>query len=40
MQVNTHLQQLQGSYLFTEIVNRTEAYKATHPEQRLLRLGV
>ncbi|MBR5677364.1 MAG: LL-diaminopimelate aminotransferase [Paludibacteraceae bacterium] len=40
MQVNTHLQQLQGNYLFTEIVNRTEAYKATHPEQRLLRLGV
>ena len=40
MQVNTHLQQLQGSYLFTEIVNRTEAYKAAHPEQRLLRLGV
>lgn len=37
---NTHLQQLQGSYLFTEIVNRTQAYKAAHPQAKILRLGV
>ena len=39
-QLNTHLQQLKGSYLFTEIVNRTQAYKAEHPEAKILRLGV
>lgn len=40
MQLNTHLQQMNGSYLFTEIVHRTEAYQAAHPEARVLRLGV
>ena len=40
MRINTHLQQLKGSYLFTEIVNRTQAYKAAHPEADILRLGV
>ncbi len=40
MTINTHLQQLKGSYLFTEIVNRTQAYKAAHPDTNILRLGV
>lgn len=40
MQVNTNLQQMKGSYLFTEIVNRTQAYKAAHPDAQILRLGV
>lgn len=40
MQINTNLQQLKGSYLFTEIVNRTKAYQAAHPDRRVLRLGV
>ena len=40
MFVNTHLQQLKGSYLFTEIVNRTQAYKEAHPSAKILRLGV
>lgn len=40
MKINTYLQQLQGNYLFTEIVNRTQAYKAEHPDARILRLGV
>ena len=40
MTINTHLQQLPGNYLFTEIVNRTRAYEAAHPDARLLRLGV
>lgn len=40
MTLNTHLQQLKGSYLFTEIVNRTQAYQAEHPNVRILRLGV
>lgn len=40
MQLNTHLQQMNGSYLFTEIVHRTETYQASHPDARILRLGV
>lgn len=40
MNINTDLQQLKGSYLFTEIVNRTKAYQTAHPEARILRLGV
>ena len=40
MQLNTHLQQMNGSYLFTEIVHRTEVYQAAHPATRILRLGV
>lgn len=40
MQINTHLQQLEGSYLFTEIANRTQEYRQTHPEANVLRLGI
>ena len=40
MQVNSELQQLNGNYLFTEIVRRTQAYQAQHPEAKVLRLGV
>ena len=40
MQRNTHLQQLDGNYLFTEIVRRTEAYRQANPDKRILRLGV
>ena len=40
MQVNTHLQQLKGSYLFTEIANRTQEYQQTHPDAHVLRLGI
>lgn len=40
MFINTHLQQLQGNYLFTEIANRTKAYQQAHPEARVLRLGI
>lgn len=40
MQLNTHLQQMNGSYLFTEIVHRTEVYQAAHHDTRILRLGV
>ena len=40
MQINTHLQQLKGNYLFTEIVNRTQVYQKAHPEAKILRLGV
>lgn len=40
MQVNTNLQQMKGGYLFTEIINRTQAYQTAHPEAHILRLGV
>ena len=40
MQINTNLQQLKGSYLFTEIANRTQAYQQVHPEAKVLRLGI
>jgi len=40
MRINTDLEQLKGSYLFTEIVHRTEAYQTSHPEAKILRLGV
>ena len=40
MRVNTHLQQLDGNYLFTEIANRTQAYQQAHPEAKVLRLGI
>jgi len=40
MNINTHLQQMMGGYLFTEIMNRTKAYQAEHPEADILRLGV
>lgn len=40
MQLNTFLQELQGNYLFTEIVNRTQAYQAQHADAKILRLGV
>lgn len=40
MNINAHLQQLQGNYLFAEIVNRTQAYKTASPEADILRLGI
>ena len=40
MQPNTYLQQLDGNYLFTEIVRRTEAYRQANPDKQILRLGV
>lgn len=40
MQPNKDLQQLKSGYLFTEILHRTKAYQAAHPEQRLLRIGI
>ena len=40
MQINMNLQQLKGSYLFTEIANRTQEYQQTHPDAHVLRLGI
>ena len=40
MNRNTHFDQLPDRYLFKEIEVRTSAYKAQHPDTRLLRMGV
>lgn len=40
MTINTHFQQLPDNYLFKEIANRVEAFQQSHPEARVLRLGV
>jgi LL-diaminopimelate aminotransferase len=38
--VNEHYLKLRGSYLFSEIARRVEAFAAAHPEARLIRLGI
>jgi len=40
MQVNTNYQHLADNYLFKEVSNRVDAYRAAHPQARILRLGV
>lgn len=40
MQINPHYRNLPGNYLFKEITNRAEAYLRSHPNDRLLRLGI
>lgn len=40
MQINSHLQQLRGSYLFTEIARRSREYQQAHPEAQVLHLGI
>ena len=40
MNRNTHFDQLPDRYLFKEIEVRTAAYKAQHPDARMLRMGV
>lgn len=40
MNRNTNFDHLPDRYLFKEIEVRTEAYKAKHPDMRLLRMGV
>ena len=40
MRINTNFQQLPNNYLFKEITYRVEAFQQTHPDARVLRLGV
>lgn len=40
MQINTHFQQLQDSYLFSDIAHRVAAFQAAHPEADIIRLGI
>lgn len=38
--VNEHFLKLRGSYLFSDIAKRVNAFKVTHPEAKLIRLGI
>lgn len=38
--VNDNYQKLPGSYLFSEIAKRAEAFAAAHPEAELIRMGI
>ena len=38
--VNEHFLKLQGSYLFSDIAKRVNAFKVTHPDKKLIRLGI
>lgn len=40
MRSNPNFQQLQNDYLFAEVIHRIKAYQATHPDAKILRLGV
>ena len=35
-----HFLKLQGSYLFSDIAKRVNAFKVTHPDKKLIRLGI
>ena len=38
--INEHFLKLRGNYLFSDIAKRVNAFKVTHPEARLIRLGI
>ena len=38
--INDNFLKLPGSYLFSEIARRVEAFKASHPGVKLIRLGI
>lgn len=38
--VNEHFLKLQGNYLFADIAKRVNAFKVTHPNANLIRLGI
>ena len=37
---NTHYAELKTSYLFSTVIEKTEEYKANHPDKKIYRLGV
>ena len=40
MKINEHYTKIQGSYLFLEIANRVKAFKAAHPDKKVISLGI
>ena len=39
-QINTNYQKLPGSYLFSTIAKKVNAYSSAHPETKIIRLGI
>ncbi|MGM9606011.1 MAG: LL-diaminopimelate aminotransferase [Oscillospiraceae bacterium] len=40
MKINENYQKLPGSYLFSEVGRRANAYAAAHPEKKIIKLGI
>lgn len=40
LSINQNYLNLQGSYLFTEIAHRIDAYRSTEPDKKIIRLGI
>ena len=40
MHINRHHSELSDNYLFSRIAQKVNAYKADHPDQRIIRLGI
>lgn len=40
MEINAHLAALPAGYLFAEVADRVEKYKAAHPDKEVLKLGI
>lgn len=40
LQINAYLARMNKAYLFADIAHRVDAYKAAHPEQEIIRLGI
>ena len=38
--INSNYENLQGSYLFANISRKVEAFKKSHPEADIIRLGI
>lgn len=40
MKLNTNFKNIQESYLFAEVAQRTSAYAAAHPDKKIIKLGI
>lgn len=40
IKINENFQKLQSSYLFSEIAKRVHSYQRTHPDQKIIKLGI
>ena len=40
IKVNENYLKLKASYLFTDIARRVSAYQATHPDNKIIKLGI
>ena len=40
VRINDHFLKMEKNYLFSEIAKRVAAYKAAHPDKKVIRLGI